>query len=196
MYLVRYQQHCNISIHIPPSKNKVTNCLCAAPAFSTVFFLYSSCICYIKTPPHPHQITASSQHLFNLEMTSLISGGVPQNVPQRDPVPGEHQQNLQGRHLQQLLRQLPDLGLPGPSRLLRPDIRLRNDLQRNRGFDICHRRSGDELKKCWILYLCWERICQIALLRMLFSTRLPPFVKKSQLQHDLSAHKVLQNRQS
>lgn len=77
-------------------------------------------------------------------ITTLISGGVPQNVPQRNLVPREHQQDLQGRHLQQLLCQFPDLGLPWPGWFLRPNLWLRDDIQRNRSFNICHWCSGEE----------------------------------------------------
>lgn len=95
--------------------------------------------------------------------STLFSGGVPQNVSQWDLVPGEHQQDLQGRHLQQLFCQLPDLGLPRSGRLLRPHLRLWDDLQRNRGFDICHRCSGKEMKRKWNTYLLLgKKTCHVS----------------------------------
>ena len=89
--------------------------------------------------------------------STLFSGGVPQNVSQWDLVSGEHQQDLQGRHLQQLLCQLPDLGLPRSGRFLRPYLRLWDDLQRNWGFDIRHRCSGEEMKRKWNTYLLFGK---------------------------------------
>lgn len=69
-------------------------------------------------------------------------GCLPQNVAKWDPVFREHQQDLQGGCIQQLLRQLPDLGLSGPNRLLWPHLRLWNDLQGDWSTHLCHWLTG------------------------------------------------------
>lgn len=85
----------------------------------------------------------------------LVLGRVPQNVPEWNLVPGEHQQDLQGRHFQQLLCQLPDLGLSGSGGLLWPDVWLRDDFPRNRSPYFRHRCSGEQLPKTSSLAKCF-----------------------------------------
>ena len=51
-------------------------------------------------------------------------GRLPQDVAERDALPGEHQQDRQGGRGQLLLRPVLHLGLPRTDRLRRPHIRL------------------------------------------------------------------------
>ena len=69
-------------------------------------------------------------------------GGFPQDVPQRDPVPGEHQQDLQRGRVKQLLCQFPDLGLSWTDRFFWAHLWLWNDLPGHRSADLCYWLPG------------------------------------------------------
>lgn len=86
----------------------------------------------------------------------FFSGCFPQDVTQWDFIPGEHQQDLQGRYIQQLLCQLPDLGLSGPGGFLRPHVWQRDDLQGNRRSDLCYWCPGSMISTSRCLHFRFE----------------------------------------